>query len=76
MILNVTQFRQNMYKALDQVIETGIPLEINRKGKTLKVICEEPVSKLDNLKPHNIINGDPEDLAEISWEQEWKNEPI
>jgi len=76
MVMSVTKFRQNLYKVLDQIIETGIPLELKRKGRNIKIICEKPSSKLNNLKAHNIINGDPKHLADISWENEWQNEHI
>ncbi len=32
MEVNPSELRQNIYNLLDQVIETGIPLEIKRKG--------------------------------------------
>ncbi len=32
MQVNPSELRKNIYNLLDQVIETGIPLEINRKG--------------------------------------------
>jgi len=76
MIMSVTKFRHNIYKMLDHIIETGIPLELQRKGKTIKITCEEKPSKFDDLKKHAIINGNPEELVEISWEQEWQNEHI
>ncbi len=66
-----TVLRSNVYNILDEVLETGIPIEINKKGKHLKIIPNEPKSKVDNLVPHpGVINGDPEDLVEFSWEGE------
>lgn len=44
--LNATNLRINLYKILDQVIETGIPVEIERKGKTIQLV---PVEKRDKL---------------------------
>jgi len=41
------------------------------KWRTLKIIPEKPVSKLDRLEPHNTINGNPEDLVSIRWDGEW-----
>ena len=32
-----TQLRQNIYKLLDEVLSSGVPLEIERNGKILKI---------------------------------------
>ncbi len=32
----------------------------------------EPKSKLANLKPRNLIVGDPEDLVHMEWSDEWR----
>ncbi len=64
--------RQNIYNLLDKVIENNIPIEINRKGKKLKIISTEKIDKFKNLKRRNLIIGDPEDLVNISFEKEWK----
>lgn len=64
-----TQLRADIYNLLDEVLETGIPLEIRKGDKKLKIIPLEPVNKLNNLisRPE-VINGNPEDLVNISWE--------
>lgn len=73
MKLNATTLRANLYKIIDQVIETGIPIEIERKGKTVKIITIENRSKLENLKSHpGTIVGDPEELVHIDWSHYWK----
>jgi hypothetical protein len=69
---NATKLRKNLYRILDGVIETGIPVEVERKGKTVKIIIEEKKSKLDNLEAHNVINGNPMDIVHIDWSDEWK----
>ena len=77
MIVTTSKLRSNIYKFLDQVLETGIPLEIKRKGQMLKIVPEKKKSKLDNLVEHNSIVGDPEDLVHVDWSHEWtelKNE--
>jgi hypothetical protein len=74
MTYSATKLRQNLYNILDQVIEKGIPIEIERKGVKLKIVPENPVSKWDRLEPHNIVNGDPEDLVSINWAGEWSGE--
>ena len=34
---------------MDRVIETGVPVEIERKSHKLKIVLEEKKSKLNNL---------------------------
>ena len=72
MILTISALRQNIYKLLDKVLETGVPIEINRKGKILKIVPPEDRDKLSNLKKRNILNCDPEELVHIDWSSEWK----
>ncbi|MBR8828188.1 MAG: type II toxin-antitoxin system Phd/YefM family antitoxin [Gomphosphaeria aponina SAG 52.96 = DSM 107014] len=61
----------NMDKLLDEVLKTGIPLEIDKNGKFFKIVPVEKKDKLKNLtfKP-DVIQGNPDDLVNISWEQE------
>lgn len=66
-----TQLRQNLYNLLDEVLNTGIPLEINRGGKLLRIMPVEKVDKLKRLKKRpDVIVGHPDDLIDISWEGE------
>ncbi|MBO3463771.1 type II toxin-antitoxin system Phd/YefM family antitoxin [Aetokthonos hydrillicola Thurmond2011] len=66
-----TELSKNIDLLLDEVLQTGIPLEINKNGKLLKIVPMEKKDKLKNLtfKP-GVIQGDPDDLVNISWEQE------
>ncbi len=76
MAMSASELRQNIYNLLDEVLETGIPLEIERKGKKLRIVPEEPRSKLDRLVPHpGYIVGDPDDLIHIDWSVYWNPEP-
>lgn len=72
MVVTVSGLRQNIYRLLDQVVETGRPLEVKRGDALLKIMAEKPVSKLAKLTPHKCIQGDPEDLVHQDWSQEWK----
>ena len=69
--ISVTELRGNIYKILNEVLNTGIPIEINKGGKKLKIMPAEKVDKLQNLvsRPY-VIKGDPDDLVDISWEKE------
>lgn len=78
--MTITGLREDIYNTIDRVIETGVPVVVERKGKKVKIVPEtEHVSenifkKLSRLKPHNnAIVGDPEDLVDLKvWE--WHEE--
>jgi len=66
-----TQLRGNIFKILDEILDTGIPVEINRGGKKLRIVPVEKPDKLKNtISRSNVIKGDPGDLVDIHWEQE------
>lgn len=74
MKVTASQLRQNVYRLLDEVLESGIPLEIERRGKVLRVVPPDPLpSKLERLIPHpEAIVGDPEDFVHIDWSPEYR----
>ena len=57
--ISVTALRQNLFKVVDQVLATGVPVEIERHGQKLLLMPAEPVSKLANLKRRHVISGRP-----------------
>jgi len=63
--LTLTALRQQLFKIVDQVIQTGIPVEIERKGHRLKIVLDDPPEKLANLRSHKAIVGDPEELVDL-----------
>jgi len=69
--ITITELRGNIYKLLDEVLNTGIPIEINKGGRKLKIISVEKADKLQNLVSRpNVIKGNPDDFVGISWEKE------
>lgn len=76
MPVSPSELRTDIYRLLDQVLETGIPLEIDRKGRRLRIVAEDPPSKLARLAPHTgFIRGDPESLVETEWSEHWDPDP-
>ena len=71
--VTLTALRQQLFKMVDKVIETGIPVEIERHGHRLKIVLDDPPKKLGNLRPHHAIVGDAEDLVELETDQ-WQKE--
>ena len=66
-----TQLRSDIYHLLDEVLKTGLPLEIKKGDKKLKIVPVDQVDKRKNLVARpEIIQGDPDDLAEINWTDE------
>jgi prevent-host-death family protein len=69
--VSATQLRSNIFKLLDEVLHSGVPIEIIKNGKKLRIVPVEKDRKIDNLIPRpDAINGNPEDLVDISWEGE------
>jgi len=70
----LTNLRSHLYQRIDELIATGIPIEVNRKGHHIKIILEEAPSKLKKLiRRNNVTVGDPEDLVHTDWSSEWKD---
>ena len=67
-----SQLRENIYRILDQILDTGVPVEIERHGKLLRIVPVETRSKLDNLKPRPYLLSDAEDLVHLDWSGEWQ----
>ena len=71
MPITASKLREDVYRILDGVIETGLPVEVVRKGTVLKIVPEKMVSKLARLKKRNVFVGNPEDIIGMDWSKEW-----
>jgi hypothetical protein len=71
MKVTASRLRENIYSILDQVAETGVPVEIERKGRILRIVADQKPSKLDRLKKRSLIVGNPDDLTHMDWSTEW-----
>ena len=66
-----TELRSDIYKLLEEVLDTGIPLEIQKGNQRLRIVPVEKVDKFKNLVSRpNVIQGESEDLVDISWSDE------
>lgn len=72
MTFKPSQLRENIYRILDQVLETGVPVEVERHGRKLRIIPVEPISKLDRLEPHDYLRCEPDDLVHLDWSAAWR----
>ncbi len=73
MRLSASKLRENVYRILDQILETGLPVEIERKGKLVRIVPAEPPGKLARLKRRpRALRGDPEAIVHLDWSGEWR----
>jgi antitoxin (DNA-binding transcriptional repressor) of toxin-antitoxin stability system len=74
MAITASKLRENIYRILDEAIETGVPVEIARKGAILRIVPEKPTSKLSRLKRRSGYRGDPDEITRIDWLKTWRSE--
>ena len=71
--VTATELRKNIYKLLDEVLNSNIPLEVERKGKRLIIAPADRGSRIKGLQAHaDCIVGDPEELVHMDWSEEWR----
>lgn len=75
MRLTATELRSKLYQVLDQVAETGEPVEIVRRGRVIRIVAETLPPKTFSIaqvrEGTKAIVGDPGDLVGIDWSAEW-----
>jgi hypothetical protein len=74
MTISASTLRGNIYNLLDEVLETGQPLVIERKGKLLQIIPRVKNVRVKDLVKHDCINGDPEEIIHMNWTEEWHSD--
>lgn len=69
--VTATELRTNIYQLLDEVLRSGLPIEVKKGDRKLRIVPVEKVDKFQNLvyRP-DAIQGDPEELVSLSWEGE------
>jgi antitoxin (DNA-binding transcriptional repressor) of toxin-antitoxin stability system len=72
--VTATALRQNLYNILDEVIDSGVPVEIERRGHRLRIVAARSSRKLDGLQRRDVMTGDPESLVHIDWSDTWSGE--
>lgn len=72
MTITASRLRGDVYNILDQVLETGVPLKVIRKGKVLEIVPERPRAKPGRRKSRKrAMIGDPEDFVHLDRLPEW-----
>ena len=69
--VTATELRTNIYQLLDEVLRSGLPIEVKKGDRKLRIVPVEKVDKFQNLvyRP-DAVQGDPEELVTLSWEGE------
>ena len=66
MAITASDLRQDIYRILDSVLDSGQPVEVERRGRRLKIAAVAPVSKLSRLVPQTkFLRGDPDAIVSI-----------
>lgn len=68
-----SKLRENIYRVLDEVVKTGRPVAVQRKGVVIQIVPPKKKKNwFDSLPKRKVIRGDPEALVHIDWSKEWK----
>lgn len=71
--ISASKLREDIYRLLDEVLETGVPLEIDRKGRKLLIVAPDAPGRMSRLvRRGDVVVGDPEDLIHLDWSSYWK----
>ncbi len=73
MAITASELRRTVYRVLDRVVDTGQAVEIERRGRRLRIIAAEPVSKLGRLisRP-DYLRVEAADIVRMDWSDEWR----
>jgi prevent-host-death family protein len=78
MTISATKLRADLYRVIDDVIKKGVPVEVELRGRKVRIVPAEPRDKLVGLvKRPGVIVGDPGRLPRINtfdekkWRQKW-----
>ena len=73
MAITASKLRDNVYRILDEVLDTGAPVEIMRRGRTLRIVSAEPRGRLSRLPTRSrYLRVDPEEIVDLDWSAEWR----
>lgn len=72
MPISASKLQSDIYRILDEVVRTGIPVEIEHDGRILEIVDKDKPKKLERLVARPFLNCDPEDIVHCDWLGEWK----
>ena len=62
-MMTTSELKQNLDPLLDQVIQTGKPIEIKRKNKVLKIVVESSASNVELNKKKEVLHYDQDEIV-------------
>ena len=78
MAITATKLRADLYRVIDNVIKNGVSVEVELRGKKVRIVPAEPRDKLATLvKRPGVIIGDPGRLPRVKtfdekkWRKKW-----
>lgn len=67
--MTATELRKDIYRVLDDVLETGVPQEVTRGSRTLMIVPAGGLRRrLEDLPRREAISCSPDELVETSWD--------
>jgi prevent-host-death family protein len=78
MAISATKLRADIYRVIEGVISSGVPVEVELRGRKVRIVPAEQRDKLANLvKRSGVIVGDPGRIGqarafdEAKWRGKW-----
>ena len=62
---SVSSARQNLFGIMNEVLNKGIVVEIEKRGQSALLMKAEKVSKSERLRGKDWIIGDPDELVNL-----------
>ena len=62
-MITTSELKQNLDPLLDQVIQTGKPIEIKRKNKVLKIVVESSIPLVELNKKREVANFEQDEIV-------------
>ena len=72
--ITATQLRKDVYRILDEVLESGQAQEIERNGQRLIIVPAQTRRDLSKLPRRKAMNCTFDELVATSWEDSWDPE--
>lgn len=78
MAISATKLRTDLYRVIEGVIKSGVPVEVELRGRKVRIVPAEQRDKLANLvKRPGALAGDPgridqaKAFDEAKWRKKW-----
>lgn len=67
-ILTASELRADIDRVLDDVLATGEPVAIEHNGRLLRIVADEPSTRMARLvRRPGVVVGDSDDLVHVDW---------